>query len=557
MEACVNDRVSPAWIWTAWALALVAVMLLVAANLVFGNLNQDEGWYLYAAWQVFSGKMPYRDFAFTQGPVLPCFYALFYPAIQSGGLAAGRLVTAALALAGTLIAAGLAGRIAPPGRARLAAAMVFALALVNVYQVYFCTVVKTYSLALFFITAGFLALHCALERRSGILTMIAAALLALAAGTRSSAALALPVVLFLLWLKRNQIGFAGWIYFIFGGGMAAALITLPFLMESPHNFIYFAGRFHTLREQGSAASVLVLKAGFLSRVFQAYFVCFAVWVAAMAMRMARAADGNSAPAPAGGRSAASLLRTAIWISALAISIVHLGAPFPYDDYQVFIYPLFAIAAALMLVEQAGARGGQWALAAVLGLCLVASFSSPVNQEWIIEKRELIWWRTKDKPPIVKLRETARLVKSMSGPEDLLLTQDPYLAVEACRRLPHGLEMGQFSYFPGLDDHQADAMNVLNRNTFAALLKKCDAPVAALSGYAFAIQSPQITPIPAEDRAFFEGIVSGRYEAAGAVVGFGQAATELRLFRKRGDSAQQAPGRSTRKLNEEAGTTGNF
>jgi len=37
----------------------------------WGSLNQDEGWYLYAAQMVRDGKFPYHDFFFTQGPALP------------------------------------------------------------------------------------------------------------------------------------------------------------------------------------------------------------------------------------------------------------------------------------------------------------------------------------------------------------------------------------------------------------------------------------------------------------------------------------------------------
>ena len=74
--------------------AVVAAVILSAANLYLGDLNQDEGWYLYAAQLIASGQWPYVDFAFTQGPVMPLVYALFKPIITAGGLAGGRMITA-------------------------------------------------------------------------------------------------------------------------------------------------------------------------------------------------------------------------------------------------------------------------------------------------------------------------------------------------------------------------------------------------------------------------------------------------------------------------------
>ena len=48
----------------AWLSAAAFAALAVFAVL-FGSLNQDEGWYLYAAQLAGEGKMLYRDFFFT------------------------------------------------------------------------------------------------------------------------------------------------------------------------------------------------------------------------------------------------------------------------------------------------------------------------------------------------------------------------------------------------------------------------------------------------------------------------------------------------------------
>ncbi|MBU1855533.1 MAG: hypothetical protein KKC28_00945, partial [Verrucomicrobia bacterium] len=138
-------------------IAVVAAVILSAANLYLGDLNQDEGWYLYAAQLVASGQWPYVDFAFTQGPVMPLVYSWFEPVIRNFGLAGGRMITAIIGLVSAALAALLAIRLAPLRLRAGAALTTFILISVNVYQSYFCTVVKTYSLTALLLMLGFLA----------------------------------------------------------------------------------------------------------------------------------------------------------------------------------------------------------------------------------------------------------------------------------------------------------------------------------------------------------------------------------------------------------------
>jgi len=544
------------------AAALAAALALAAANLVFGNLNQDEGWYLYAARLIATGQVPYRDFAFTQGPVMPYVYAFFQPVINWGGLAAGRGITALLGLAGAVLAAVLAGKLASSGLKSSAALLCFSLVAVNVYQSYFCTVVKTYSLSILLLVLAFLLLHRAIAGSGGrIAVMLSAALLALAAATRASAAVALPIVFCLLLWERRKIKFPAWLYFFLGGAIVSVLVLGPFLAKCPFNFYYFAGRYHSLREGGGLAETLVFKCGFLSRVFQAYFVCFAVWLAALAIKLTSTTRGHPeqsegspphkqswqrflalfgmTPHPSSLETCHSdlnrvfpLLKRALWLCAIAISLVHFFAPFPYDDYEVFVYPLFAVAVSAMIIGVMPAQAAKYLLPAIFCLCLVSSTSSPINQDWFIEGRELIWWKAKDSPQLSKLRKTSDKIRSLCKPGDLLLTQDPYLAVESGTTLPHGLELGQFSYFPDLTREQALKLNVLNRELMIELLEHCPAKMAALSGYAFAMKSPAVSRISAEDKATFLSIISNRYESIEIAPNFGQASTELRLYRKK-------------------------
>ncbi len=65
-----SDTVAHALGWVA--IAAVALTAALAGFFVLrGRLNADEGWYLYSARLVYRGQLPFRDFSFTQMPLLP------------------------------------------------------------------------------------------------------------------------------------------------------------------------------------------------------------------------------------------------------------------------------------------------------------------------------------------------------------------------------------------------------------------------------------------------------------------------------------------------------
>ena len=93
-------------------LAVVIAAFTAVLAVWWGGVNQDEGWYLYAARLVGEGKLPYRDFFFTQGPVLPFIYSV----MPIHGLLSGRLVTLGFSLFATLTAMAFARRLVAPDR---------------------------------------------------------------------------------------------------------------------------------------------------------------------------------------------------------------------------------------------------------------------------------------------------------------------------------------------------------------------------------------------------------------------------------------------------------
>jgi hypothetical protein len=509
-----------------WVCALLLYVVLGAANLYFGDLNQDEGWYLYSARQVHEGSLPYRDFAFTQGPMLPLVYSFAYPLVERWGVAGGRLVSLLLGFAGAMMAASLASRAAPSGRKCVAALLAFILVAGNVYQSYNTTVVKTYSLCALFLVGGLLALSYVRSRAGRLACFAAGLLLAFSAGTRLSAGVALPVAgLYLLFMRRH-FGDSRWLSFAVGGAMGLGAIFLPFLKLAPDGFWFGLFEYHSQRSAGGILPALVYKAGFISRFVQAYFLPVCLTAAIALFRWLKPEPAETQPT--------ERFNVLLWVTGLAVTLVHFSAPFPYDDYQVMVYPVFAAALAGSLILNFAFRISDrwmlWLLVSVFVASVASAFSSPVNQSWAISGRDRIWWKVKDETQLQKLRKVSAWISERLGGNDLLLTQDTYLAVEAGCRVPKGMEMGSFSYFPGMCRARAEQLRVLNRELLLELLEHTEAPVAAFSGYGLAIRSPQISEISESERQPLWDEIEKRYEEIYEVPDFGQAFTTLRIFK---------------------------
>ena len=534
----LSQRIVPSLLWP---LALVFALSLYAANIWLGDLNQDEGWYLYAAQSVARFELPYRDFAFTQGPVLPVVYAFFSKLITAEGVLAGRCVTAVMGGLAALLAAVLAGQLAGKP-SRLAAFVAFVLAGCNTYHTYYTSIVKTYALCSLLLVAGFLFFVWAVKKERTGFYVVSGFLLLTAAATRLSAVV-FPAVfgLGLLWNVRAT----GWRKLIgFSAGILLGLLiwVLPFAVLAPQGVWFGLVEFHTLREAGSLLAGLVYKGGFVSRFVQGYLVLtmMLMMLILLPRRKNQAIEEHDM---------LSGVKRLGWLALLAGTGLHLVAPFPYEDYQAIFVPIAAaLTGAAFARYVVGWRPGglnygeanesdgadwSWIFAGLIFVMSgLAAGSSPVVQDWFIAGRDRIWWNMKPASALSVLRAEGDYLKEGAGTNTVLLTQDTYLAVEAGLRVPAGLEMGPFSYYPEMERTKAEALHLVNREMLLELLDATDAQVAALSGYGLSIASPEVQPISDQDQLVLMDRFNARFENEKEVTPFGQAHTTLTIYRRK-------------------------
>lgn len=519
----------------AWAgvVAGVAALFLTAAAVWLTPLNQDEGWYLYAALETAAGRLPYHNFFFTQGPLLPVVYGWFTPLWSGAGVLGGRVLTAALGLCASLLAARLASRGARPEGRQIAAVMAFTLTACGVYHATFMAIPKTYALAALLFTGGVLALTKSVQGKGQArmgLAVAAGFLLAASAGTRLSLGAALAAAGVWLLFQRRRLGFT-WLAFGIGGALGLVLVYGPFVVLAPEGF-RFAQTFHT----GRAGGGMIFVVGSLARLLRGYLPLAGVAIVTVVWRLAGCRREDAPPA----NLEVSCVPLWLWAVA-AVAAVHLLSPYPYDDYQVPLMPVAAAAAAVWLADTVvrATRPGFARVAVVWGVlvfCGMGVVASPRVQEWVVVRQDRFWVVPKRASDLAVLRRVGASLRR-PGPREtvpLLLTPDTYLAVESGRRVPAGLEMGPFGYFPEMDTEQARRLLVLNRERLMALIATTDAPDAATSGYAWAIAAPAMVEVDAAEQRLIGEHMAKRYRLVTTVPDFGQGWTKLEIWTRRMD-----------------------
>ena len=511
--------------------AALFALALAAANIVLGTLNLDEGWYLYSAISVSHGLAPYRDFFFTQAPMLPKVYALFAPLWSPHGVLGGRVLTAVIGLAAALVAA-LAVRDAVPRNRRAAAsATLFLLLAGNIYHSYFTVIPKTYALASLFIAAALFFL--AKIPRYGLRGKNAYALAAFggfwfaaAAATRLSLGIALAIAGFYFLVRCRRYGLC-WLFFGIGGLLGLGLLLVPAALADIEAF-KFANFFHGARSAGG----IVLLAGSVSRLARNYMPLCLLLLAFAGCGF----FGGFKRATAEGLSD-TLLTLLVFAGIFA---VHVLSPFPYDDYQVPGMPLlaFAVTALFWRVlpvcadESREIKAQNILLPLFLLIAVLFAGTSPLNESWVMVRKDRFWVQMKEKPDILKLREVGREIAASVPADKPLLTQDTYLAVEAGRSVPPGFEMGPFGFFPALTDEESARFHVINKSLAEKTFAECGAPIAAFSGYSFAMAAPAMDKIDEMERnMLFQSLAEG-YEKIDEVADFGQEFTTLAIWKKK-------------------------
>jgi hypothetical protein len=452
----------------------LVVYVLLAAILIwlvfYRAVNLDEGWYLTASRSVYDGRLLYRDFAYTQAPVLPYVYGLT-SILPGGPLYAGRVLTLLFALAALYLAGRTARRLAGP-RAEILTLLLFASSL---YAVAFYTYTATYALTALCIA---LAVNVAVEQpREQLRNVVATFCICLAVGVRLSAVAALPpLLLFLAWRSRRRGRAFGTVSLT--AALTLAAISLPFMLAAgPQTVGYNIFGFHTdrmLPEWQVAVSRNAVR-----ETVQAFPLMLLAAGAALAvtLRPARAQD----TALRDHRSLRAVVLTLLAMSA-GMAVVHLVPRTAGGYYNALQAPLLALAGGVTLAPLAQSLGQRarrpWVRGTLAVLALSVLLVNGVVQFRLLQAQAII-----ARPPfrqVEQVRKAGAYLAAHTPPGEPLITFNAHLALEAARPVPPGFEMGIFSYRPTWTTEQATRNHAVNNEMLHALLSRGEMPVALTS-----------------------------------------------------------------------------
>jgi 4-amino-4-deoxy-L-arabinose transferase-like glycosyltransferase len=437
-----------------WWLTAAFATYFAALTLFFffaAEINADEGFYLIASRLVYEGKLPYRDFHYTQMPLLPYIYGL--PQLVLGeSLYVGRLTSVALLVAAFLVTVKVARRLAGTGSAIWIALLLGT----NWWFIYLGTITKTHPLVYLLIALSVYV--CAKEidapsedaRKRALLLILGTVLVGAAVLVRLPA-LGFAAVLFgytsfraaqigRRWLALNVLAAAA------VGGVAAAFALAVGWDVFWFNTVGFHWVSSGTIEAGTGALrpvVWALNAGSRLRDLQGTYgsvfpIELLVLGFAVVVQTWRVQWRSGTPVEK--HQSQLMLAVALGTFALAVSPIFRDASQP--DYAVISFPCAALVIAFAYDRMARlgldrAAVGRWLLAV---LVFVSAYHvlryafPPVGPLGVMRVNGDV------KLPLNYVREVASLLKQHRKADGTMLTMYAFLAYEAELPLVTGLEM---------------------------------------------------------------------------------------------------------------------
>ncbi len=477
--------------WLIGAVVATAYIVIAAFHVKYGAMNVDEGFYAAATRAVWQGEMPYRDFGFTQPPVVPYANAPLLAA-TGFGLFQQRTVSAFWAALAVALGAWLVFHRAGRGPALLLVA-VFALA---PPWMYFIHLGKTYAVTSFLAIAATAVFLVASPGSKKIFAL--SALAALGVGCR------LPAAPFFgaLWLATvfetgrpnlRQLGLA-----LTALALSAGAVFLPFYFAAPERFVFWIFDFHRvsvpLKDWRLTWNVVLSLAP-------------AVWLLALA------AIGFPATRRAGWQR-----EHAVFLAAFAGLFFNLLPRGTYEEYGVpFLLPLAAASLILLrpIVSSSSLRRSILLAPALLAAPFV--LAPAVNWTQLSEsQRRLPSVFLPPNAPPYHFELADRLSAARDVVQRLLPADQPFvgsaiiLGIETGHAIPSRFRMGAFSMSFDFDRERAHALHLATGDDFESYLRDIDSPLVVFHTnpkFNFLWSVPSFAPPPLENLREFERLLS--------------------------------------------------
>lgn len=458
----------------AFAVLFGAYCALAVLFVFLGRMNEDEGWYLYASRLVYEGRLPYRDFAFFQAPLLPYVYGL--PQLVFGGsLDVGRWTSFCLSIATVTLGA----RLAYERGGRLAALLFVSIFSLTPIALWSFTTTRTEPLTTPLLMVAALLLLRPPGRVASAGALVAVALAAAARVTLVPAALAALVwVTWKHWGERRRL-----LPIVLPSVLVASAFLIvamwPDAEAARFNVVTVQAERHGQLQPAEAwdlGDALEVRSANVLALSDGYGFVPALSLAAVAVAVVvlfQRHRGGTLPPPAAAEALLVLFAAVAYVP-------HLAPRFVVPEYFAPVFPLFLVVIASwtgQVFRRLGMRDRQMLLGAIAGLLVfqAATFFTQIDVHL-----------SGGDPDLRELDTVARFLERNVPEDGYVLTMDAYLAVESNRTLVPGWEMSVFSYFPRRSEGDADRFHVITSGRVDSSLASGSADAVALTDTALGL-----------------------------------------------------------------------
>ncbi|UCD27650.1 MAG: hypothetical protein JSV03_11105 [Planctomycetota bacterium] len=407
------------------ALSVASYIAVASYYVLNGELNADEDFYCIAAKRVMSGKILYRDFAYSQMPVIPYVNGLAMR-LAGYGFVKQRAINAMWGAITLIIAMVLVDRTAGwPGS--VTCGCMFAMSL---FWVHFTCLGKTYALAgLFLLIAG-----AAFYRENHDLKKIGlfSITAALAVGSRLTVVPAVAV-LWILLIVQSPTAKQRWLAAILPA-VALCCLIVPFYLASPENFWFWNIEYHVGTTYYRSWRDTLLDHYWLAPGVLALILLALAMLPFLRMKLA--------------------IRGLLLVMAAMTGIVtQLSLNSSYGENSVPFLALTTVGAIDIIAKT---QFAQWILAPSVLAAALALWLNPKPIE---------------QPRIDKtINNIAQFVKAHTNPSDTILTTFPLIAIQAERDVTPFCEMAKFCLTTEMDEDRAKRLHLFTPKTLLEVVE---------------------------------------------------------------------------------------
>lgn len=436
----------------------------------------DEGFYSLAARNVMEGKLPYRDFVFTQMPLLPYVYGGWY-SIFGVSIESGRMLSAILGAGSVVLIMGSCHR-----RAGVTAGIIGgALVALNLHFIGDTLTIKTQSLTVFLASCVIFVL----SKRESHRPLFQAALALIFATLAFLTRLSMLPMLGLVWL------YLGWQF---------RRALLPYLGMLAINLAVLVGVYLFFKADGNLLFGIY---GF----HQEYFG-FMPWTWQRLIPTLHSWIGNQFPIvllflcatwhfmtlakEAKQHWDALLFPALLFFSYMGATVVHFINTQSYATHQTSIVAFAAVFAAILLAplledlwEAAETSGKPPISRAFTGVAFALLLLLPLS---LGEIGMYLGFDREGNIGLQKIKEAVRVIRQEAQPGDSILTFSTELAVNGRLKVPSGYEASEFTYIAAMENERAGKLHITKFNKLIADIESGEHKVFAVDDRSFSIMA---------------------------------------------------------------------